>query len=199
MVKVLSQSGNSLADVYDVVGSVAGIEQLESREVGLVHEMGSTLLAERFSTQIRRATAEGLLQSVNFQVLIDDLPTVPTRLLGVGVFADTGTRISKAAVSVRTILRELPIWVYDAANIDPVRINNEGSVEDVDFLRGIASMDFVPSFIGGTAQPISVSQVALRGTTTAFGAGTVNITVLLYQAFPSVEGLSSRGIPIPSW
>ena len=45
MVKILSQAGISLADLYNVEGSIAGIEQLDTRELPIVHEMSGTIFS----------------------------------------------------------------------------------------------------------------------------------------------------------
>lgn len=202
MTKILSRSGDSLADVYDIEGSIAGIEQLETRELPIVHEMGATLFSERFSTTTRRATTGNLLQDVNFAINLTDLPGTPTRLLGVTVLTNNAARILRAAVMVRDSVgttRESPIWVWDAATSLPIRLVEEGTEADFDVLVGSAPTIFVPNFVGGRLQPQVANEFIIRGRTTGFGAGTVFVTALYYIAFGQIGGISSRGLPIPGW
>lgn len=203
MAKILSQSGNSLADVYDVQGSIAGIDQLESREVTLVHEMGRTMFSERFSGFIRRSVVGPNLQSVTFDALMIDLPEI-ARVVGVTVLADTAGRTDRAQVSVRDPLngREMPIYIWDvndgASLTAAIRIEDNGILPGADAAL-IPSFSQIPSFTIGTDQPQSMEQIAFRGVTSAFGAGNVTYVLLVYLAFAAVGGLSSRGLPIPSW
>lgn len=205
MVKILSKSGDSLADTYDVLGSIAGIEQLEAGEVSLVHEMGSVIFSERLSTVVRRLVTGAINQSSSFNVTLTNLPDTPTRLLGVAVFADDGNGVRIAECSIfarnRAAQREFPVWVYDGTTIIPSRFLDEGVTADFDLLVGSAPMSMLPSFVGGTGQPHpgQMNDVAMHGLTTAFGAGNVTITAYLYIALAQIGALSSRGLPIPSW
>jgi len=206
MVKILSRSGDSLADTYNVVGSVAGIEQLETRELPIVHEMGATLFSERFSTTIRRQVSGALNQSNNFDVVITNLPAGISRIFGVAVFvpvAEAG-RVSLAQVSVRdpTSGRELPIWLWSSVAGSEVTArleDNAGGVATVSILRPAQPLEAIPSILTGRGQPQRVSDIAIRAETLAFGAGTVTITALVYIGFSQVGGISSRGLPVPSW
>jgi len=204
MVKILSQSGNSLADMYDVAGSIAGIEQLESRELPIMHEMGGTLFSERFSSTIRRATTGALLQSVTWDLLITDLPPAISRILGVAVFANVAARTTHAQVSVRDPVagRELPIWAWNTA-IDAesnIRMQDNGAaVTTFAFLRTVDQLENSPNMLTGSDQPQGVPDIAFRGITAAFGAGTVIVTAIVHVAFAQVGGISSRGLPVPGW
>ena len=203
MGKIQSRSGDSLADIYDVVGSIAGIEQLETRELPIVHEMGATLFSERFSSTIRRAAAGAIAQNTDFEVILTDLPDVPTRLIGIAVISNDVTRISNAAVMIRSpgADRELPVWVFDQTNSLRVRIRDEGARANADLLLSSVGVIMLPGFVGGLGQPhpSHVEEIVLAGLTTGFGAGTVTITGLYQIAFSQVGGISSRGLPIPSW
>lgn len=204
MVKILGRAGVSLADVYDVVGSRAGLEQLESREVSLVHEMGQTIFSERFSLFVRRATSGALMQSVNFNIVLSDLPSGAWRILGVMVFADVQGRALLASVAVRDPLggRELPFWVWDSAgDSDLVRVrmeDNGAGVAQHRVLQPAPALIHLPG-LGAGDQPQSMSEIAFRGSTNAFGAGTVTLTMILQIGFSQVGGLDSHGLPIPSW
>lgn len=203
MVKILSQGGRSLADQYDVRGSIAGIEQLESREVSLVHEMGATLFSERFRTTSRRINTGNVLQSVEFEVLITNLPNAIVRVLGVQVIAAAdGTRVADCQVSLFDPVddQDFPIWVYDTATVQPVRVVNDGVTGEFDLLIPHPLLTLPTFLTGGFLQGTSpVSQLALRGKTTAFGAGTVNITAEIYLGFTFTSGVSAFGARVPSW
>jgi len=203
MVKILSRSGTSLADIYDVKGSIAGIDQLETRELSIVHEMGATVFSERLHTTIRRATDDALAQNTAFEAIITNLPSVPTRLLGMAVVTDDASRISRAAVMLRDPESsggtEIPIWAWDQSTSVRVNFIDLGSSVTFDLLVSAPPV-FVPTFIGGSGQqPDPVDEIVLRGVTTGFGAGTVFMRVFYYMAFPFLGGLSSRGLPVPSW
>lgn len=203
MAKVLSQAGNSLADVYDVEGSIAGIDHLETHELPIVHEMGATVFSERYNTDIRRAPTGAIAQNVAFNVFVTGLPPTPTRLLGVAVFADDATRVLQAAVFAREPDRgrDMPIWVWDGTTSIISTFDDNGSSAAFDLLVGSVAMNMVPTMVGavGQPQPQMVSDLVFRGLTTGFGAGTVAITALYYSANAQLGGVSSRGLPIPGW
>ncbi len=200
MPKILSQSGTSLADVYDVEGSIAGIEQLDTRELGIIHEMGATIFSERFATSIRQADTT-VNQSATFDVQIAVLPNVPCRVIGIQVITDDGSRLARVAVHVRSVpnAQDMPIWVWDTSLILPVRIDmGAGNVEE-EILGGSPGVEQVPTFAGGSSQVEFTERIVMRGASNAFGAGTVKITVLAQIAFAEISGISSVGLPIPSW
>jgi len=210
VVKILSQSGKSLADLYDVQGSIAGVEELDSREVTLVHEMGKTLFAERFFTVIRLLESGDVLQSVAFNVVISNLPQQPWRILGIAVMADATTRLATASVSLQAKTsgnsREYPIWSWDVVNDteQTVRWSNDGAgVANTVFLIPSAPLTMLPNISAGQLQPHpdGVQNIALRGKTSNFGAGTVEVRLLLHIGTADAGGgsLSSRGLPVPSW
>jgi len=202
VVKILSRAGVSLADTYDVQGSIAGIEQLESREVTLAHEMGATIFSERLSGSIRRANTGDILQSVSWNIVLSDLPNFITRVLGVQVFADDSGRVNDVTVSIRDedAGREIPIFAWDLnfTNVVSRIEDNGGGVNTVRTL--VNAIVGAPSLLIGDSQPQAVNRIAFRGSSTAFGAGNVNVTMVLYQAFTHIAGgLSSFGLPIPSY
>lgn len=204
MPKILSQAGVSLADVYDIVGSVAGVETLESRNISLVHEMGATIFSERLNGVVRRAGQTGILQSVAFDVAINDLPTTPTRIHAVCAFANITSRLSLVQVSMRQRdnAREIPILIWDSAIDDEVSVrlqDDGGAVATVFMLRPTGGFyQLGPNLIGGENLQV-VRNLVMRGQTSAFGAGTVDITFLTYISFSALEGVSSHGLPLPSW
>ena len=200
--KVQAQAGGSLSDIYDVKGGQAPIDRLVTSEVQLIHEMGRTIQSERFSSTIRRREATGILQSANFDEVLSDLPAGVTRILGLVVLSSGVSQLAVVTVSLRDPLsgRELPIFAWEAGDINKtVRVDEDGGgVSNI----GMALADdfhHPVSLIVGPDQPQRVPDIALRGTTTAFGAGTVDIILLLHLAFAAIGGISSRGLPIPSW
>lgn len=202
--KVLSQSGISLADSYDVEGSIAGVEELLTRDIILVHEMGSTLFSERASGEIRRVSTGAVAQSTSINVVLTDLPANLTRILGVQVINSVGTSIARIAqgltVSVRDPIvgQEMPIWIWDLTVAD-CRIMDADVVASFELLRSEPVLTYLPSMLYGPDQPQHVGEVAFRGSTLAFGAGTVELVLLIYISYAQVAGISSYGLPIPAW
>jgi len=205
MVKILSRSGDSLADTYDVQGSIAGIDQLLTQELPIVHEMGATIFSERFSIAVRHGSSGALAQSLDFESVTTNLPESTTRLLGVSVFAPQG----EAADFVRASLalhdpdagQDFPFWLWDGTNSVVTRLEDSGdAVAFVDLLTPSAPFTQLPQFASGRGfQRQSLPDLVFRGTTGAFGAGTATLTVIYLLAFTHVGGISSRGLPIPSW
>lgn len=205
MVKILSRSGDSLADIYDVEGSIAGIEQLETRELAIIHEMGATVLSERFTTRIFRHSTGAIAQNIAFREELTTLPETPTRLLGLQVITTDLSRLNRVAVlgTDPTVGQDIPLWIWDdviALDID-VTMEDLGTGANFRVLQPLPASTIIPTFVGGNEQQDNmVSNVTLVGLTTGFGAGTVVITALLYLAFPRRDvNISSRGLPIPSW
>lgn len=206
MVKVLSQAGMSLADVYDVEGSIAGVERLLAEDgISLVHEMGQTIFSERLSGHMRRSTTGAIIQSTAFNVLIGALPTGVTRLVGVQVYTDNQARVANCCLVLRDARqgREMPIWAWgtgdDFLNVEFE--DNGGGVGTHSLLHSRPSVFTLPVVLVGGRQPQQVNELALRGASTAFGAGNVTINVTLYIAFTQLAGgsLSNWGLPVPSW
>ena len=206
MVKILSQSGDSLADTYNVEGSIAGIEQLETRELPIVHEMGSTVFSERLSGAVRRGVTAAINQSTVFDIVFTDLPSGAWRVLGVTMLTNAVGRIDRAMVAMREpdAGREVPFFVWNTATDTEnlARMVVEGAAAtNVGVL--IPSILQVPTLGIGGGQPQRVGEIACRGASGAFGAGTVVLTVLIYIGLSAVGGVpgntTSRGLPVPSW
>jgi len=200
MVKILSQAGQSLADMYDVVGSIAGIEELETRSLPIVHEMGATVFSERFQTAIRRVVSAATAQSTAITLVIDDLPAGVTRLLGVQVFSDDASRIANASVSVMqpSNTSDFPVWIWGGITID-ARIFDAGSVQTFELMLPAVGTSVFPVFTGGSLQRQSLQEIRVRAITTAFGAGDVTLTAKFFVAFVAAGGVSPLGSRIPSW
>lgn len=207
MPKILSQSGDSLADVYDVKGSIAGIDQLETRELPIVHEMGNTVFSERLGAEIVRLPTGDILQNANFDVTLASPPPNIFRVLGVVVLLDTTTRINIAQVSLRsTVGREVPFFVWDIADDieTSIRIveNNAAATNTIALRSRFGPQGGVPTLGVSDGQPRMVGEeIVFRGRAAGFGAGTVECIALVHLASPEVTqgSLSSRGLPVPGW
>jgi len=206
MAKVLAQTGTSLADIYDVQGSVAGVDQLISEEVSLTHEMGATIFSERLAGAFERLTTGALLQNITFNItgVVSTLPIY--RVLGVYVQTDVAARLTRAQVSLRdpTLGREIPMFIWDTANDieSQIDIIENGAAASVDTALIQANPGgAIPNLGIGVGQRLRVGgEIVLRGLTAGFGAGNVTVTALVHLAFTSVAELSnSRGVPIPGW
>ena len=208
MTKILSQAGNSLADIYDVEGSIAGIEQLETQELPIVHEMAATIFSERLAGEIVRLDTGALAQNVAWDVILTSPPVGIYRVLGMIVLVDVVARVLLAQTSLRDpgTGREVPFFVWDTNGAgdfeSTVRIVDNGqSVANVTMLRGTTGPD-LPTVGIAEGQPRRVGEeIVFRGQTRGFGAGTVTTTALVYLASGEVAqgALSSRGLPVPSW
>lgn len=203
MPKVLSQSLVSLADMYDVEGSIAGVDQLVSEEVSLVHEAGATMFSERLSSAIRRRATAAIAQNTNIGEVITDLPLEPSRILGIQVMNAGSTTVARVAslnVTLRdTGGREQMIWMWDGTVEVQQVVDDGAAVAAFEVLRPEPTFNLIPNFRVGAFAPQSVADLAMRGVTTGFGAGTVTLVLLVYLAFAADAAVSSFGLPIPSW
>lgn len=202
--KILAQAGVSLADIYDIEGSVVGVETLDADEVKAVHEMGQTLFSERFSTQIFSVDTGPLLQNATISVGLEDLPSVPARILGLVVMVDTTARVLRVAVNASKPapgpVEELPIWTWESGGGETTaRFTIAGVTGDQILLDSNLQFDRVPMLRAGADQPESLGNISLRGVTSGFGAGDVTVTLRALLGFPEMAGVSSFGLPIPSW
>lgn len=209
MAKVQALGGFSLADTYEVKGSVAVIRELVSREVPLFHEMGQVIFSERLSGDIFRVSTGAIAQNINISSPVDStaFPPAPFRVVALSVFADVTARLTQVAVMVRNPnrqivpVREVPVWIWDGATYEPVRIVDDGGASaNVEMLVPTASLVTLPFIMVGRAQPLEVSELVMRGVTSGFGAGTVTVTLVVYFVYADHERVGgSVGLPIPSW
>lgn len=208
MPKIRSQAGISLSDLYDVEGSIVGVQDLVSREVHLSHEMGAAIFSERLVGRVRRMTTGDLAQNIDFSVQMADLPRVGFRVLGIDVISDAGLRVGHAVVSMHvpgvTFGQDFPLWTFDQDFANTGRtvriIDDENAEANLNQLAGQLGDGTLPSMGFGVDQRLNVPNIVLRGTTSGFGAGTVEVIALIYVAAAETgSGLSSRGLPIPGW
>ena len=200
MVKILSQGGRSLADMYQVEGSIAGIDQLETRELPIVHEMGATLFSERFRTTFRRGTTGPVAQSATPNISITNMPEGISRILGVQVITDDSSRIANVQVSVHDAVaaQDFPIWTWEVGNSDPIRLTDNAVGLTAEVLVPNEGQ-LLPCFVTNGQTRLEISQIHLRADTTAFGAGNVFLTLLVHFAFTFTGGVSAFGARVPSW
>ena len=203
MVKILSQGGRSLADMYQAEGSIAGIDNLETRDLPIVHEMGATLFSERFRSTARQVRSGNLAQSTNIELEINNMPAAITRLVGIAVITDMVGRVSFVQVSLFDPItdQDFPIWAWDSTGIArTIRLRDNGATAVVNTLTAEPGNIFLPCFTGGEDQgALPQHQIRVRGATTAFGAGTVFVNVHLEVAFTFTGGVSAFGARVPSW
>jgi len=203
MGKVLSQAGTSLADVYEVEGSIIGVEEIQSREVFLTHDMGSTISSERLIGFIERVDTGALAQATGFDVTLV-APIGIYRVMAIEVHADTTARTDRVQVSLRdpTTGREQPIFIWDTNNdvTSVIRMVDDGAAAANLFSLLQTRPQVMPVLGIGVGQRLRVGEeIVFRGSTTGFGAGDVTITALIYVATTVVAGVGSRGLPIPGW
>lgn len=205
MPKILSRAGITLADLYDIKGSQAPVNDLLSEDVHLSHEMGSTIFGERFSGVLTVLSTGAIAQSTAFDVALPNPPRFTSRILGISVLANNAGRTSRAQVSVATALNDQDqiLWSWETgAGNDVAR-----GIRAVGFGVGASTFSqlvpgdaqLTPQFQIGTEQPFEVASLHFRGNSSGFGAGTVILEATIFQGFPSLRGVSSKGLPIPSW
>jgi len=206
MPKILSQSGTSLADTYDVEGSIAGVDELNSREVSLVDEMGGRVFSERmlgFNIQIETAP----LQSVTFDASAGGIPDSPNRILSLGVTVESTGVVEDIQISIRNTdtAKEIPIFVWDVAQ-DVERtirwVDDGDAAADVFYL--VNALPSIPELMTRYGDRGLMGDFVMRGNTLAFGAGTEKIRGLIHlvranRGNPAPGEPSSHGLPLPGW
>lgn len=202
--KILSQAGISLADIYNVEGSIAGVDFLDANQIQLVHDMGGTVFSERLVGDIIRGTTGAVAQNTFYDVTLNP-PQGIYRVLGVFVFALTAARSLRAAVSLRSTLtgREIPIFAWtDTGDVekDVRMIDNGGAAINALGLIQSTGKETMPSLGLSVGQRGQVGdEIVFRGSTSGFGAGTVETIVLVYTAAAFSSQISPVGLPIPGW
>lgn len=214
MAKILAQAGKSLSRIYNTVGSKIGVEQLQSEDVSLIHEMGGTIAAERMTTRFLKFSSGALAQNITTQ---SDVPSAGPivgmqRILGIVVVADTAARVTRIMVSLNQPAPsdDFVLFSWDTS-IDaerPVLMRFTGAGATVHSQFVPLGTQPLPSLLGGTEQPLisGADQFSARGLTSGFGAGTVTITAMIYLAEMLAQGTGSKGAPgsshglaLPSW
>jgi len=208
LTKVLGQAGTSLADIYDVEGSIVGVEQINAQDVSAVHELGACINSERMGLSILRLSTGSLTQTITFDITVPLADMIGiTRILGIFVFAD-GDRVLTANVNMinENGQDEICLWWWDPSTDLALagRVLVLGSVGSRTILRPSSLLGNVPTLSAGPGQRAQVGGISLRGITTTFGAGTVEITAHVLIATADVTGTgvgapSNKGLPLASW
>jgi len=206
--KILSQAGTSLADSYDVEGSIVGVESLDASDVKLVHEMGGTMVSERMNSLIIQGSSTAVLQTVTWDVSLGQPPDVFNRILGVFVTADVNARVSFCSLALADVVtgEEIPYWSWDTLtdSVRNVRWQNQGAaVSNVIQLVPEFPID-VPNLMTRIGASKQMQQTVFRGLSATFGAGNVTVlaNILLArpsQPVPSPGEPKSHGLPLPGW
>ena len=199
--KILSQTGVSLADIYDVEGSIVGVDELDSEAVKTTHEMGATIQSERVIGQILELSSTAVAQSIEWDINFSFAENV--RIGAVVVVSTAGSRVEECSLAVTSPPAadnsEVPFWIFDSNdNNRLVRILVSGSVLARAALIPLAAAVQLPQLLIGQDSRRPTSTLTFRGTSTAFGAGTVTVQAMIYAMFAQAgTGDSSYGLPVP--
>lgn len=204
--RILGDSGKSLADVYDVDGSVVPIENINGEDIHLVHEMGGTIMSERLAGEHFRLGTGPHLQNVTFNATMAGTDLAPlSRILAIQVMAlqIQAGRTDRLAVMLQDAVsgREIPLWIWDATTDPEVELNwsDSGAAVAANISFQPVSHIFVPSMLVGAGHQQPLHNIILRGVTGAFGAGNITYFLMVHMLFPHLKGISSLGLPVPSW
>jgi len=206
--KILAQAGTSLADTYDIEGSIAGVENLESKDVHLFDEMGGRVHSERLLQFGLIADSTAVLQTVAWDIELGGFPDSINRLLSISVIATAVARTDFCSVAIRDSesLIDHVIWAWDAA-VDVEKqvrwarptVGNQVLLEPANPILGGA-----PTIIARTGASSTMPSLFFRGQSLTFGAGTIQVKALINIARPDPGAPppgapSSHGLPIPGW
>lgn len=209
--RVLAQAGHSLADLYDVEGSSIDIEALDNDEVKLVHDLSGTIHAERLHANLNVMDSTAQAQNLSWDVeLVGFRANVPQRLLGISVLANTAARVTRASISLAdnsTNAPEIILWAWDIADdaeVSTLWSDNGAAVAVFFLLSPLGYVSVLPTLLVRLGVAAGMPSIFFRGSTEAFGAGTVRTRAILHFARPlpplvAAGDPSSAGLPLPSW
>jgi len=209
--KILSQAGTALADIYDVEGSVVGLENLDVGDIKGVHDLGPTIHSERLNVFGLIADSGATAQNASFNVELGAFPDSVNRVLSVAVAVDTAARLGNCSVHVHDTATgggDMPIWIWDSVldGIANLRIVRPGIA--VATLVALVPVSLVagglPTILARTGAASQMPSLFFRGATLGFGAGNVTARAFIQVArpdrgAPGAGEPSSHGLPIPSW
>ena len=207
MSRILSQSGESLASVYDIDGSQIGVDELVTQDVSLIHDMSGTIFSERLTSQVLTIASESTAQNSAFDGAYEDFADSPSRILGIQVLTTAASRVQLASLSILEAdgSAEQPIFVFDSTD------DEEGLVRCTISGGGVANyghlsprLSATPTLVTRFGDANTMPTLKLRGLTEGFGAGTVQVTALVHvaragPAVPVAGTPKSHGLPLPSW
>lgn len=198
--------GRSIAKLYDSPEQLRAGAELTDREIVLTHDMGQQVFAERHRVVHRQATF-AVAQSTAFDQLIDGLPE-QFQVLGVQVTVDTNGAIANLAVHAEneghTLSNALFYWESAGGSSTVIRVAPGGDTNVL--LPSAVCAALFPNrnlvLSRNTREATGGIALAVRGTTTAFGAGNVTITARLLLAFFNRQNSTmplGAVAPFPSW
>lgn len=211
--------GSTLSQHYDTQGQQMGSPgaEIEADRILLTHEMGTVMFGEKVRVRIRRLACLALNQSSTGEQILTDLPQGPWRILGLTVMTPDATAVAADFSGVSLAMRdpdsqrETLLWGWNNATLVNFRYSVDSTIGVAAHATFIptavqsnawSAMGLMPNFcVSSKLTPQqSVSELALRVTTAAFGAGTRDVlaNVAIGFALPSVGGIAS-GLPVPSW
>lgn len=215
MALIQGSIGHSLARIYDTVATKLNLKRIYGEDVGLTHDMGWVAFSEAFRLGIRTVAASNVAQSTAFGTVTTDLPEGPFRIMGIQVICETTTTVSNVTVSARRSdgAIEFPLFIWDATSDIEVtsRFNPGPGTGDNILLMPTESAQVADLPVTLLQQSPGapriraanvIDDLSIRGTTTAFGAGSVDVTAIVFLALlagPNSEVSGPQGIPFPSW
>lgn len=215
-----SPAGRLLADIYQTLGSRFGVSRVNDDEVVLVHDLGAEIASERFKWQLISIGATGVAQSSVISASVT-IPHDRFRVSHAWVFTDDGesSKIDFCNVNVMASIADgvagmgsvaCPIFTWDSTAGVIVSVNGKfevsGSNLDYDFLLPQfkhTDLECIGPKSSNYPATESVTLAQLRGKTSAFGAGTLDIFAFICVQHHSeinqaTRRIRSRGLP-RSW
>jgi len=207
--KILSQAGVSLADIYDVEGSIVGLEELDVTDIKGVHELGGTIHSERLVVFHLIADSTAISQSSNWEVSLGGFPDSINRVLSIFVIADGSAEVQNCSIAIRDPLSGIDhiIWAWDVLDDIEKRVrwdDGGGTGADTALVPLGTAFGGAPNIIARTGAQASMPTLVFHGATQAFGAGDVTTKALISvcrpdHGNPAPGEPSSHGLPIPGW
>jgi len=212
--KILSQAGISLADTYDVEGSIVGVEELETHEVNLVEDMGPRVMGERMKQILLRGVTTAIGAATDFNITILGSAAVPSpdcasRILGVTALipAANVTEIENWSLVVRdqNLQRECSVVSWDIDVDSEVKtIWNDDGAGAANFIELRPLVHQLPGLLTRVGDLSVAPQLVFRGTSAAVVATTVVATIIVQlsrptRVNPAPGEPSSHGLPLPGW
>jgi len=207
--KILAQTGTSLADVYDIEGSIVGVDELEAHEVNVVHDLGPQIQSERLRSFIEVIDGGVVAQNITWGVALLPFPDCVNRIVTISVVSDVDSRILNCSVALKegSSAIEYPLWVWDQTDDETSPyIWDDGSGSAVfNMMRPIHNLPGgVPCIATRGGDASDMPNLIFRGTSTGFGAGDVRARAIIQvirptSRVPAAGEPSSHGLPFPSW
>lgn len=211
MPKFLGQAGISLADNYDVEGSIARADQLNTEDgVFLYDEQGGRIHSERLNSFILHFSSTAIAQNTVFDIVLGGIPDSVNRILGAYVVFNTTARLASANIAIQEIDGSAEFSIFSWGETNDAERRTRMSIDGA--AAGNVSV-CIPLGMGSNAGPnlitrmgaeFLIPQMIFRGSSNGFGAGTVIATAIVLLARPDRGNPrpgepSSHGLPLPGW